>query len=334
MLDKISIRNFGPLPAIEWSAPSPEINVLIGENATGKTFLLKALYVAVRSTEEFQRGSDKRLFRQVVDNKIHWTFQAERFGDLVTKGQSRKLHFSARLEKRNIEFGFGSSAGKGVGTASETMTRRDTISLFLPAKEVLSLFHVIKKSRGIDQEFGFDDTYYDLVKALDKAPTMGKNFKEFAQVRTELNKFLDGQLVFSGGDWKFKASNNALHSIHLTAEGFKRISLLSWLLGNRTLSKRSILFIDEPEAVLHPQAIIMFMEMLGLLAKSGVQVFLATHSYYVLKKLHLMAKSGKADVQVLSLSTAGQQFSDLAEGMPQNSIIAASVKLYDEEFED
>lgn len=42
----------------------------------------------------------------------------------------------------------------------------DITSIFIPAKEVLSLFSVILKSREIDKSFGFDDTYYDLAKAL------------------------------------------------------------------------------------------------------------------------------------------------------------------------
>ena len=64
--------------------------------------------------------------------------------------------------------------------------KKEGNSVFIPAKEVLSLFSVILKSREIDKSFGFDDTYYDLVKALRIAPSKGKNYKVFQKrERTE-----------------------------------------------------------------------------------------------------------------------------------------------------
>ncbi|MFK5970006.1 MAG: hypothetical protein QM487_07820 [Candidatus Marithrix sp.] len=50
------------------------------------------------------------------------------------------------------------------------MENRQENSIFIPAKEVLSLFSIIKKSRLIDKTFGFDDTYLDLVIALEQEP--------------------------------------------------------------------------------------------------------------------------------------------------------------------
>jgi len=41
----------------------------------------------------------------------------------------------------------------------------------------------------------------------------------------------------------------------VTAEGIKKIAILDTLLGNRYLDTSSIVFIDEPEAALHPQAV-------------------------------------------------------------------------------
>jgi len=54
------------------------------------------------------------------------------------------------------------------------------------------------------------------------------------------------------------------------------------------LTPESILFIDEPEAALHPEAVIKFLDMLALLADQGMQIFMATHSYFVLKKLQIL----------------------------------------------
>lgn len=52
----------------------------------------------------------------------------------------------------------------------------------------------------------------------------------------------------------------------------------------------SIGFIDEPESALHPTAISQLLDIIGVLAKKGIQFFLSSHSYLVIKKLYLMAR--------------------------------------------
>jgi AAA15 family ATPase/GTPase len=43
MIRSVTLENFGPVKALKWEMIG-SINLLIGANATGKTFLLKALY--------------------------------------------------------------------------------------------------------------------------------------------------------------------------------------------------------------------------------------------------------------------------------------------------
>ncbi|OGR37738.1 MAG: hypothetical protein A2051_06840 [Desulfovibrionales bacterium GWA2_65_9] len=331
MLKNIRIKNFGPLKDLTWLAPSPSINVIIGENASGKTFLLKALYTAVRAAEEYRRGDDKRTFKQVLDDKLTWTFQADKLGDLVSKGQKDRLSFRAQIDKQQVGYKFSASAERGVGEHTENPTTRKAISLFLPAKEVLSLFHVIKTSRLTNKQFGFDDTYLDLVLALEHEARVGHVEGHFSSARKTIESLLTGRIKYADGKWTFKVGSQ-LFSIHQTAEGYKRISILDRLIVNRILTKKSILFVDEPDAVLHPTAILATMEALRDLASSGVQIFMATHSYFVMKKLFLMAKAKELNVQVVSLSSQGAAFSNLADGMPDNSIIDTSVKLFVEEM--
>lgn len=330
MLKNISIQNFGPLQDVKWPTPSSQLNVILGKNSSGKTFLLKVLYAAVRSLEEHRRGNDNRSFKQVLDDKLFWTFQSEKLGDLVRKGQKEKLRFSAQVDEQKIQFDFTASAEKGVGSYSENPQARDAVSLFLPAKEVLSLFHVIKKSRGLDHEFGFDDTYYDLVKALEKAPTQGRVGDSFSTARRTIEDLLSGRLEYTDNKWTFRVANQ-IYPIQLTAEGLKRISIIDRLIVNRTLSPSSILFFDEPDAMLHPTAIVSIMDALGSMAMAGMQIFVATHSIFVLKKLFIMAKSKAVAVNVLSLEDGTSTSSDLAKGIPDTAIIKTSVDLFLEE---
>jgi predicted ATPase len=118
------------------------------------------------------------------------------------------------------------------------------------------------------------------------------------------------------------------------AEGIKKISILTTLIRNRTIRKGTILFIDEPETNLHPRAIIALCDMLFSLSRVGVQIYLATHSYFVLKQFEILARKHQESIQLCCLEKSENisiKFSDLKEGMPDNPIIDASIKLYEED---
>jgi hypothetical protein len=64
-----------------------------------------------------------------------------------------------------------------------------------------------------------------------------------------------------------------------------------------------------------------------------MQFFIASHSYFVIKKLYLMAKQEKMSIPVISFNEDGtNEIADLKDGMPENKIIEESVKLYEEEL--
>lgn len=331
MIENVTIENCGPLKHVQW-APGPGFNVIIGENDSGKTILLKALFTVVRSVEEYGRGNDTRTFRQVLDNKLTWTFQLKKIGDLVRKGEGNRFHLEMVLDNQKINFSFGQSAEKGVGDVSKPEKNRNANSIYLPAKEVLSIESIIRQSREIDTQFGFDDTYYDLVQAVNKPLQKGKNWKLFSDARKGLGQFVNGRLEQEGKEWFF-VKGKSWHPVSITAEGVKKIAILDRLLGNRMLTPESILFIDEPESALHPGAIVKLMEVLSLLADQGVQIIMATHSYFVLKKLQLLTRKKKYTSPIVSIFDGKVVISDLKDGMPENPIVNTSIALYDEELE-
>ena len=73
MIESVEIKNFGPIAEFSWRDLAP-INLVIGRNGTGKTFLLKALYCAVRTLEE-KRGDEPRTHAEILADKLYWTSQ-------------------------------------------------------------------------------------------------------------------------------------------------------------------------------------------------------------------------------------------------------------------
>lgn len=333
MLNRIALDNFGPLNKIDWK-PLGKINLVLGTNGCGKTFLLKAAYSALRTLEEYKRGDEQRSASEILADKLHWTFQSEKIGDLVGKGEKTSLACTLAFDGREFSYGFGKDTSKQIAHLENQVPPRASNSIFLPAKEVLSLHQVILKSREQDKSFGFDDTYYDLAKALRLMTKRGNNYREFAQSRANLESILGGvvELDENSGRWSFVKGRHKF-PIGVTAEGVKKIAILDSLLGNRYLDTKSIVFIDEPESALHPKAISDFLDIIAMLADRGIQFFLASHSYFVVKKLRLIAQEKACSIPVLSFDGGAWKQDDLKNGMPDNPIIKESIRLYEEEVE-
>jgi len=334
MIKKFKFEHFGPLGTVEASALAP-INLIIGGNSCGKTFLLKALYATLRAEEETGRGDDRRDFAEVLSDKLYWTFQVERLGDLVQKGEQNRLKASITMaDNCSLAFDFGPDTSKKITPLHNNLPKRAANSIFLPPKEVLSLSKVILKSALQDKVFGFDSTYVDLVLALQNPTVRGRNHDAFMLSRQKLEGMFQGRVEFDPEKdaWFYKKGNSRF-SLNTTAEGIKKIAILDTLLGNRYLSADSIIFIDEPESALHPAAISQLMEIVWILAGKGIQFFMATHSYFVVKKLYVLALQHKAKVPVLMVQPdQGWIQTNLVDGMPDNDIINESVRLFDEEM--
>lgn len=337
MIENFEMKSFGVNRHIAWENLAG-INVLIGENGSGKTSVLKMLYAVLRSLELNRKGNDPYPFGKILSDKLYWTFQVNKLGELVTKGAESPLSIRLLLDGKYTNFEFGADTNLTIKTLkTEFEESWGNTTVFIPAKEVLSLFSVILKTREQDKMFGFDDTYLDLVHALRIPPQKGKNFKAFADGRKNMGHLLGGKAVYDEKheQWYFK-NKNTKFSMGIMSEGIKKLAIFDQLLANRHLSQSSIVFIDEPEASLHPKAISAFMEFLYSLAKNGMQIFVATHSYFVIKKLCLIACREQYSIPFLGLSKDEMiplQYEDMIHGMPDNGIIDESVRLYRDEVD-
>ena len=336
MIHSIKMSNFGPIALLE-AEGLKNLNLVIGRNGNGKTFLLKALYVATKVTEQYKRGKEQRTFAELLQDKLYWTFQPEKIGDLVRRGENRlevDMDMFVGKKQGNVSFGFGPSTSKTILAPTNTVETTDVNSIFLPAKEIVSLQEIIKASRSERYNaFGFDDTYYDLAMALTPT-TKGNNYKVFSTAREELKKTIHGRIEYDKDkqEWIFKDNANRSYAIGMTAEGIKKVAVLDALLGNHYLSRDSIIFIDEPESNLHPELISKFMDIIYSLSKIGIQFFIATHSYFVIKKMYLLAHQHNVSIPIFSMedNSEWKQY-DLKEEMPDNPIVEESVRLYQEE---
>ena len=341
MFSRLELKNFGIFNHFTWDDHA-KINILIGKNDTGKSHLLKVLYSLAKSLEIYNKQSQpnalQETFSTILANKLIWTFQPEGkgLGELVTKGQS-KLNVESRLCKENYYFSFGRDTTRKITDCSNHIgADKNHSAIFIPPKEVLTAFDAIAAIREQLEIFGFDDTYYDLIMSLRLPTTKGNIQKDMKEVLENLVQLFEGEIVREGKQFILKRGREKFWMSQV-AEGVKKIGILTTLIRNRSLRKDTILFIDEPENNLHPEAIVALVKMLFSLSKADIQIYLATHSYFVIKQFELLARKHNENIQICSLlkeeSNVVGEFHDLRYGLPSNPIIETSLGLYEQDID-
>ena len=353
MIKKITIKNFMAHAELKLD-DIPSINVIIGKNDTGKTGLLKLLYATLKSLEVYsiKKNTGDASYKKELASKMLNTFMPRNngLGDLVQKGSKGKLDVNITIEnyknnyKQQLYYSFGEHAETNIVNCIDHVDQipTDTINaLFIPAKEVLTAFNDILNIRDKYYGKGFDDTYLDLIKSLRLDSIRGRVASELSSVNKTLEALFEGKIEQTGiqdQPFIFKKGNQKF-AMQQTAEGIKKIGILTTLITNRELGKGTVLFMDEPETTLHPNAVRKMVAMLVAMSKYGVQIFIASHSYFVIKQLALSARMEQIDIKCWSLEKKGKNpvsnsFHNLIDGvLPPNSIIHEALKMYDQEID-
>ncbi len=90
----------------------------------------------------------------------------------------------------------------------------------------------------------------------------------------------------SGRFYLHLASGNM--EMHLVAEGLRKLAMVARLIATGSLLDKGYLFWDEPDANLNPRIIKTIAWTILQIAASGIQVFIATHSLFLMRELHIL----------------------------------------------
>lgn len=311
---------------------SPGVNVLLGENGMGKTHIMKLIYAACRSAKADALFSHKTVmvFRPDGSN----------IGRLVNR--SKNNNYTAKVKVHsdvaNIAMTFTNQSRKWDAeiTGIRNWEKQTTLSsVFIPAKDILSNAWNLPSAVAMGN-VEFDDTYLDIIHAASVNVAKGSDSKERRKYLELLQKISNGKVVIEKEHFFLKPGNQARLEFNLVAEGLRKIALLWQLIKNGTLENGAVLFWDEPEANLNPKHIPTIVDMLLMLQREGVQVFVSTHDYFLAKYFDIR-KQGTDQVMYHSLykdSTGkvaveqGPDFKDLEN----NAILTTFLELYREEM--
>ncbi|MBF0604611.1 MAG: ATP-binding protein [Nitrospirae bacterium] len=349
MFSSLELTNFTSFAQLDWPDHSA-MNVIIGENDTGKTHLLKMLYSVGRSINlYFQKkdGPQPRPWMDCFIHKLSWTMQPKKNDYFYLLHDNKKgMEIISCVGNGRLSFVMPDVSKieidpLGVPKPLPIIHMFDGINpigpvVFFPPKEILTAMHAIEATRRRMEIAGFDDTYLDLIDDFRIAPTYGEIGINLKEILTKIRKTLnDGEIDEEDHHFVYRREGET-YSMSLTAEGFKKIGVLSRLILNRSLTQGSVLLVDEPEVNLHPQAIIALADILFALSQAGIQVYAATHSYFFLKRIEQLARLTKTKTSLVDLrkSPTGvtATFHDLRDEMPDNPILTQSEYLLNEDI--
>ena len=118
---------------------------------------------------------------------------------------------------------------------------------------------------------------------------------------------MGGKVVVDSGTGEFYLSipGEGNMEMPLVAEGLRKLAMLARLISTGALLDKGYLFWDEPETNMNPKLIKVLARSILTLCQQGIQVFIATHSYFLLKELDLLSRQYSVEQRFLSLVATG-----------------------------
>ena len=263
---------------------SEGVNAFVGDNGTGKTHLMKVLYAACDITQTEMPFADK-LVRVFLPS-------GRRLGRLVRRrrGIARSLVSVSADHGRSVALRFETRATGEVRERSQRWRQKPMESAFIPVKEMLSNGPGFR-SLYARREVHFEEVYADILDRAYRPILRGPIDPDRRHVLSTLGEALPGRVTVKNEEFYFRDRRGNLE-FTLLAEGIRKLALIWLLIQNGTLLDGSVLFWDEPEANLNPSLIGHVVETILELRRLGVQIFLATHNFSVLKEMELRREEG------------------------------------------
>jgi len=287
MIEQIKLERFTAFESLT-VAFSPGINLFIGENGTGKTHLLKAVYAACDVSKSQKSLADKvnRVFlpsgdqigRLVKRNSLYTggSFKVTRRVESLDKSIAIRLTMTSRTTD---------SAKAMISGAHKLWQTHPVESVYIPVKDMMANapgFRSLYSQRHIH----FEEVYADIIDRAFLGALKDPIEPSRKNLLAILQQAMGGKVIAKNDEFFLKSQQGELE-FTLLAEGIRKLGLLWVLIQNGTLLNGSVLLWDEPETNLNPKLMRTVVEILLELQRMGVQIFISTHNYSLLKEFDL-----------------------------------------------
>lgn len=345
-INKLKMSNFMLFDEadIEWSK---NINIICGENSTGKTTLLKVMYSVLKPIGKGNIGQlPKESGEKIFVEKLQGVFRPDemKIGRLVSRKQgSNRTDFEINLEKnQSVSMGFGNRQENHADINVKLLdTNKKFDAVYIPTKEMISTTeHFVSLYEEYNIEF--EEMYCDLAKLLDRPLKRGANTTEQNAVLNSFESIMKGQIVQKDKKFYLKVKGEGEFEMGLLSDGYRKLSMLLYLILSGSLKHDTVLFWDEPETNMNPKMIRPIVQALIELAKMGVQIFVTTHDYFVQQEFNFLTEypeknEKKLDIRFVSLyrekdtNELSYEMAKSLTDLKHNAVMEEFEALYDRE---
>jgi len=309
MLRSLHLTNFTVFPDAEFNF-GRHLNVIIGENGSGKTHILKAAYcvLAVSARGARDSGSSaptKTYLQTALANKLRGVFKPDDIGRLARRQSGRgRSEVACHLADTvcDLEFSFNNASRSEVTIDLAPKEWIKEVPVYLPTRELLTIYPGFV-SLYETTHLEFDETWRDTALLLGTPLAKGEREKKIRELLLPLEEALGGTVeIDSSGRFYVKMKADRFE-MHLVAEGLRKLAMLARLIANGSLLGKGYLFWDEPDANLNPKLVKVIARTILNIGQTGIQVFIATHSLFLLRELHILQQTEfpKLDTRHFSL---------------------------------
>ncbi|MBR6471927.1 MAG: AAA family ATPase [Victivallales bacterium] len=360
MIQELKLTNFTTFAKAHFKFGS-NLNIIVGNNGSGKTHLLKAIYAMSKFMRELQKKDgnqfENRCLVEASQEKLKSffsVFNVSDFGDLLnwdavphdkkitgsvaelSNPSSLKKLFLGKMEATiDMRTAFGDEAYDyqarfSMEEACFSNKRAKSKGLFplqalpkcvfFPCRELLSIFpHYL----ALRQEFilPYDSTYDDTIGKLGMPQRNGLSVM-LKSIIASLENSINGKIILKNERFYYHGKDMPAGlnwEIDMIAEGWRKIGMLLQLILDGSLREGAVLLWDEPEANLNPQLIQLIAIIIVELSKLDIQIFITTHSLFLLNELEIVLAQQKIK--------EGVRFFDLRKGkVPQQGNTLSALK--------
>jgi len=296
MLKSLYIENFTVFPKANLQF-GKNLNVMIGENGTGKSHVLKAAYtaIAVSAARGKTVGTDeptKDQLQRDLAAKLQGVFHPDGIGRLVRRhvGNGKcLLKYEFDSTRLNLTFTFSTKVKTEVTVTKMPTGRVEKLPIFLPTHELLTIYPGFVSLYETTQ-LPFEETFRDTCILLGAPLARGAREANIKRLLIPIEKAMGGIVVLERDRFYINMPPNGKMEMHLVAEGWRKLATVARLIATGSLLDKGYLFWDEPEANLNPRIIKLVARTILDLCEHGIQVFVATHSLFLLRELHILQK--------------------------------------------
>lgn len=290
MLNKATLKNFGPLPDGEYQFASG-LNVIVGENGLGKSQLLKLLYSVLKVNADAKEFTKAALQKAYAD-KLIGVFRPDALGRLVKRKQGRdrcEVRIDMKDSALSCAFSFASQAKSEVQLDLAPTVALNQAPAYIPTRELVTLCPWFGPLYD-NYHLRFEESWRDTVSLLGAPSVKGAREKKAAEILKPLEEAMGGKVVVDSGTGEFYLSipGEGTVEMPLVAEGLRKLAMLARLISTGVLLDKGCLFWDEPETNLNPKLIKVVARSILTLCQQGIQVFIATHSLFLMRELEII----------------------------------------------